>query len=250
MFFRKKKKKEDPVEHRRFYRRPQGRKHALSLKLQTSDGVLVAGELLDIGAGGVSMTFDKSLDPNLDTGETIILTFGAMVHGGRVVTKAKVLFISGGKSGPVYHLEFTDTPELFAQLDAFYLKFFNRRRLHRVRPALDTRFAGELQFGMGKMAIKISDISLDGFGMRLSEANGSMLTDVETLEVVFKLPGDPRTIQWNARTVHLTSLVHSVGYGAAFTPAESPDLAEQRQELQAFTEDRLADMLRWDEGEE
>jgi len=41
-----------------------------------------------------------------------------------------------------------------------------------------------------------------------------------------------------------------VGYGAVFTPDESPDLMEQRDALQAFTEDRLADMLRWDEAEE
>lgn len=249
MFFRKK-KKEDPAEQRRFYRRMQGKKHALSILLQTTDGVPVAGDLLDISAGGVAVTFAKDLDPNLDTGESLTLTFGAMVHGGRVVAKAKVLSISANKNGTVYHLEFSDAHELFAQLDAFYLKFFNRRRLHRVRPALDTRLAGELHFGMGKMAIKINDISLDGFGVRLSEANGSMLTDVDSMEVVFKLHGAPSPIQWNARTVHLTTLVHGVGYGAVFTPVESQVLAEQRRELQTYTENRLADMLRWDKAEE
>jgi hypothetical protein len=77
-----------------------------------------------------------------------------------------------------------------------------------------------------------------------------MLTDVENLEVVFRLQGLPSPIHWKARTVHLTTLVHGVGYGAAFTPDPSPELEEQRQHLQTFTESRLADMLRWDEAQE
>ncbi len=250
MFFRKKKEKQNPTEQRRFYRRKQGKKHTLSVKLEVKDGAPVPGELIDVSAGGVAMTFADDIDPNLDTGETLTLAFSAMVHGGRVMAHAKVLNISRGESAPIYHLEFTDAHELFAQLDAFYLKFFNRRRLHRVRPALDTRLAGDLHFGMGTMAIKINDISLDGFGVRLSAANGSMLTDVKELDVAFKLPGTPTPIRWKARRMHITTLVHGVGFGTHFIPEQTPELSAQRQQLQNFTETRLADMLRWDQAEE
>ena len=249
MIFRRK-KKETSAEQRRFYRRKQGKKHALSVKIKTPSGVPLAGDLIDVSAGGVAVAFSKNLDPRLESEEEIAVTFSDLAHGGSVVAQSRVLRLSRGNDGPVYHMEFTATRELFAQLDGFYMKFFNRRRLNRALPALDTRIAGELQFGMGAMPIKINDITLDGFGVRLTEADGSMLNEIENLVAAFTLPGSATPIVWNARTVHLSPLVHGVGYGATFAPDESIEFEEERQVLQTFIEARLADMSRWDETKE
>lgn len=244
MIFRKK-KNDDPGELRQHYRRKPNKKHALAVKLRFEKGPPVAGELLDVSAGGAAVGFSKESAPELDPGDPAQLSFTSLVHGGEVLAKAVVASSARHQFGRRYGFAFTDPEGLFAQLDAYYLKFFNRRRAVRVRPDLNVALKAELAFGSSSMDVKINDISYDGFGVMLVPEKAGQLVEIKEVVVSLIVPKSKVPIRWPARTAHLTMLRHGgVLYGAAFQPANQKEL----DALQVYVEAREADMARWDTG--
>jgi PilZ domain len=254
MFFRKKKDQDlvRRAELRQHYRRSPGKKHALGVKVLRDGLPPVAGDLADLSAGGAGVSFSLERDPELEPSQVVRLSFTSLVHGGEVVGEAKICSSyettdeHGGAVTRRYGLEFCDREMLFAQLDAYYFKFFNRRRAMRVRPALDTNLLATLAFGPGRMQVQINDISADGFGVLATPEKASMLEEVEDLTCTFNLPKSDEPFCWQAQALHLSSLAHGVLFGAVFLIPDEPEANAQRQLLADYCGDRMADMARWD----
>lgn len=249
MFFRRKKKKDEGPrsELRRHYRRAPGKKHALGVKLVRAEGP-VAGELIDLSAGGAGVLFPWDRDPVMEPGEEVELSFTSLVHGGEVKVAAVVASARDEEepAGRRYGFEFTDHERLFAQLDAYYFKFFNRRRAMRVRPALDKKLRAELSFGPGSMDVAIHDVSPDGFGVLMKPEDAQLLDGVNDMTCTFTLPGAKEATTWQARTVHLTSLAQGTALGAVFLIAEADAVGPERQALADYCAARAAEIALWD----
>lgn len=250
MFFWRKKKKDGPrAEHRRHYRRAPGKKHALAVKALVADQSF-KGEIVDLSAGGAGIQFPTDKAPEVDSGGEVRLSFTSLVHGGEVSALARVASVREEEEGSTirrFGFEFSDHEALFAQLDTYYFKFFNRRRAMRVRPALDKKLTATLNFGPGNMEVSIFDISPDGFGMVMAPEKASLLDEVEDLGCTFTLPGAPEPQAWQARAVHISELQHGVHFGAVFLlNPEDEEAAVQRQQMVNFCAERAAEIALWD----
>ena len=277
MFFRRKKKEQAPsrIELRRHYRRAPAKKHALGVKLlpgastalagsadadsaggrgEAPGGVPVAGELLDLSAGGAGVFFPAARDPELEVGDSVNLSFTSLVHGGEIRAAARVATSveeEEPRRGRRYGFEFTDCEALFAQLDAYYFNFFNRRRAMRVRPALDKKLPAEISyhdetFGDQSVPIIFHDISPDGFGAILSADKAPTLDGVTRLEVQLQLPGQEEPMGWKALLIHRSLRGRSLVVGAVFLMDESEAVGPERQALADYCARREAEIALWD----
>lgn len=253
MFFKRKKKQagEDRSDLRRHYRRAPGKKHALSAKLRCENQDPVAGELIDLSAGGAGVLFTGDRDPDLDPKQPVQLSFTSLVHGGEVVVDA--LVTSGRdaeEGGRRYGFQFEDAEGLFRQLDTYYFKFFNRRRAMRVRPELGKKLRATLAFGPGAMDVSLTNFSADGFGIAMTPEKAGMLEGVEEVTCTFKLPKLEEPICWPARAVHLTPLASGVLFGAVFLISDEEAMGPNRQALVDYCAGRAAEMALWDQHAE
>lgn len=247
MIFRRKNKKSDApqAERRQQYRRTGVKSQALSVGLRRPQGPPIPGQLIDVSAGGAAVAFPGE-NPALQEGKSVGLVFNSLLHGGQVVVDAQLVTVSQSGPSQRYSFQFHDPGSLFRQLDDYFFKYFNRRRVIRVRPALDSGISVKVFFGMGAMTVQLSDVTLDGIGLLMSAADGSMFTDVTDLRAEFTLPKSSVSIAWMAKTVHVTGVKRGVLLGGAFKLQPSPELEVQRQTLAKYSEARVADMARWD----
>jgi len=247
MFFRRKKKrKQGSAEYRRHYRRRPGKKHQLAVRLCVEGGTPVPSELIDVSAGGAGLGIPAERDPGLEEEQIVVLTFSSLGHGRTITAAAAVSTVAVHEGSTRYGLAFQDQSALFSQLDAHFLKYFNRRRAVRVQPALDTTLTGVLTFGPGSMDVRIHDLSVDGFGVLLDAENAQLLSGVGELQASFEIPGSTREISWGAHGVHLTQLSQGVLFGAAFAAGQALAPPAERDALLEYTRAREADMARWD----
>ncbi len=242
MFFRRKnKKKQKPEELRQHYRRAPGKKHALSIKLERQDGATLSGELADLSAGGVGILFPLEQDPEFAVGETMTLHFSALVHDGTVKVDAEMVrCIQSDATGVRYGFRFTSAEDLFEQLDSFYLKFFNRRRDVRLRPALDRRFTTQLHTSAGTIDVTVHDISPSGFGFVMPETDAFAAGD--SFEVELFIPKQPEPVRWPAKIAHITG----GRVGMEFDVERIESSPAEHELLKNYCAQREIDMARWD----
>ena len=247
MLFRRKKEGEGSrAELRRHYRHAPGKKHALSVKLARPEDP-VAGDLIDLSAGGAGVLFPWDRDPGMVPGDEVVLSFTSLVHGGEVETTARVARARDEQepAGRRYGFEFTDHERLFAQLDAYYFKFFNRRRAMRVRPGLDRELCAELSFGPESVKVALHDVSPDGFGVLMKAEEAQLLDGVASMTCTFTLPGSDDPITWQARAVHRTALAQGRSLGAVFLLSEADAVGPQRVALADYCAARAAELAQW-----
>ena len=249
MPFRRKKKEKKPEELRGQYRRKPTKQQGLSVKMQLKEGgpLLPASKVEDVSAGGVALSFAEGKAPRIAEGAVVSLIFGSFVHLGKVRVRAQLDSLVPFQGKNRYGFEFTDTEDLFQQCDAYYFKFFNRRRTVRVRLVLDGAPKAELILGPGGIEARIHDLSSLGIGIVMDRGLASMIEGFERLEIAFAVPRVKRTLRWWSRPVHATVLEKGVHFGALFEPSFSVDLAGERQALKQYVDARAADMARWDE---
>jgi len=253
MFFRRKKKKEAaeaearPEELRERYRRVPGKNHALSVQLNRPSGDPVQGEVIDVSAGGAAILFLQDRDPNLTPEQVVVLAFSSLVHGGEILVHARVVRIHPfADSGRRYGFEFVGVDALFEQLDTFYFNFFNRRRVVRVRPALDTKLKVHMSWDDAAFDSLANDISVRGVGVLVSNADSKKLIGTNEVIVTISLPKSQLEIECPARIAHRTDMGKEKLVGISFTTVDAPEFKPIHEELRSYVEKREKDMARWD----
>lgn len=227
------------------YRKRQCKAYALSV-LATGPRGSVPGQFLDLSMGGVGAAFARAKDPQWKVGEVVELVIQSLSHG-KVQSPARVIYAKPVEDGRVrYGFAFLDSGDLYAQLDTFYSRLFNRRSSMRVRPSLDRKIKLTLSWPGGLAESTISEISATGVGLWVDEAAAQRLAEVERVGVEFRLPDMREGFRGHARIVNRTSAPGRTLLGLAFDLDEPEGLLQHAQALEAFIDARAAEMERWE----
>jgi c-di-GMP-binding flagellar brake protein YcgR len=230
---------------RRAYRKRQCKAYALSVLVSGADGTL-PGQFLDLSMGGVAAAFASEKDPQWKAGDVVEVVVQSLSHG-KVRSPARVVYAKGLDARLVrYGFEFINAGDLYAQLDTFYERLFNRRSSMRVRPSLDRKITLALTLGGGRREAVIAEISATGVGLVLAPEQGAGIEVGQRVGVEFRLPGTKAPFRGQAGVVSVQATPERVVLGLAFELQGAQGLGGQTRELEAFIEARAAEMERWE----
>jgi c-di-GMP-binding flagellar brake protein YcgR len=145
-----------------------------------------------------------------------------------------------------YGFEFINAGNLYAQLDSFYARLFNRRSSMRVRPCLDRKVQLTLRLGSSARRATLSEISTTGVGLVLPADLAAGLARNQRVAVEFQLPGTREPFRGNATVVNLRATPERTVLGLAFDLDEPNGLGPKARALEAFVAARAAEMERWE----
>lgn len=261
MFFRRKEPKKSSDEPKKGAPEPKAkasgsdkRKHyrvkrsdaypiVVSLESPTT-GKLIDGDCVDISLGGSQVLFDVDKDPRLKVGTDVELWVRSDSRKNSVRAHAKVTRRdSEGVATVRYSFSFTNTPEIFAQLDSFYSRFFNRRRYVRVIPDLNAKVPLRLSWKDNEIGAKAQDLSCGGVGVLLSREKADQLDGVTKVLVTLSLPGAAEPLKGLATVKSRAMFAKNVLFGFEFD--EDGGIDREDANLCRFVEGRVAEIKRW-----
>jgi c-di-GMP-binding flagellar brake protein YcgR len=249
MFFNSK-KPEQPAsgkpgsqpEHRRHYR-VRGMLTQFSVHLKKDTGEYVKGDCVDLAVGGAGVLFPTEKDPKLAPGQVVELSIQAMSRPTSIKVRAEVRVVIPQEDGVRYGFLFRNTSALFAQMDAYYARYFNRRRHLRVLTDLAQKPAIRIVTPHGEVHTKIHDVAMGGIGMHITPEQARLLDGSESLEVFFKLPGEPAEVQCRCKVRQRTVFTKHVLLGLEFEYAGG--IERFIQPLRRFIDARQAQIQQW-----
>lgn len=251
MFFKKKKQTPTPqtrAEQRAQYRKRAAKSQALEAWLRAPKWDALAVELVDLSLRGAGIRVPFVHDRNLKIDDVVEIAIGSMMRT-EIVTAARIANVArDGESHVRYGLEFLNVNKLYAQLDSFYARHFNRRRHVRVLPSLERKVQARVRFGGEELTGNVFDISEQGLGLALTRDNAARLADIESFELVVKLPGIPTELSGKVHVKHRTALQNQSLIGLVFDEDAESGFVAARGELQSFVEKRAAEMSMWEKS--
>jgi len=240
MIFRRK-KEHDARQH---YRRAPGKTHQLGVLLELADRRPLSGTLADVSAGGAAILFPKKSDPGPAVGQDVQLCFVSLGHGSEVRVPARVVSARTDDQNRRYGFQFTDVEALFQGLDAYYFKFFNRRRTLRVRPDLGRRLEATVRALEFEGRMQVHDLSLKGLALLAEPAAAESVMAATTLAVEVALPKAPAPIGGPIVPRHATT--HGKQVRVGFEVLELTGGNKAGKVLESYLEARRADIARWE----
>ncbi len=252
MFFKKKtphtKASKTRAEQRAQYRKRNSKSQTLEAWLRVPRWEPLRVELIDLSVRGSCIRIAFAQDRNLKVGDVVELVIGSMMRN-EVRTTARVANITrDGESHIRYGVEFLNVNNLYAQLDSFYARHFNRRRHVRVVPTLDRKVQVKARWSDDEVTGHVYDISQVGLGIVLSKDSSARAAEVEVLELTLKLPGFEGELKGRAKVRQRTALNQNTLLGLEFD-LDAPDgFAQHVTALGAFVERRAAEMSQWEKS--
>lgn len=252
MFFKKKLPKPSTAatraEQRAQYRKRNAKSTQLEATLRAPKWEALRVELMDLSLRGACIRIAFAQDRNLKVDDIVELSIGSMMRN-EIQTAARVANITrDGESHIRYGLEFVNINNLFAQLDSFYARHFNRRRSVRVVPSLDRKVQVKARWAGEEVSGHVYDISGAGVGIVLTKDSSARIAEVTELDVSLRLPGNPSEFSGRAKVRHRTSLNQHTLIGLEFDLADEAGFARHAAELASFVEQRTKEMNQWEKG--
>lgn len=252
MFFKKKaptpKATKTRAEQRAQYRKRNSKSQALEATLRVPKWEALRVELVDLSVRGACIRIAFAQDRNLKANDLVELSIGSMMRN-EVRTAARVANISrDGESHIRYGLEFLNINNLYAQLDTFYARHFNRRKHVRVVPTLDRKVQVKARWAGEEVSGHVFDISQSGIGIVLSKDSSARVAEVEVLELSLKLPGMEGELSGRAKVRHRTALNQNTLLGLEFELDTPEGFARHTEALTAFVERRAVEMSQWEKS--
>jgi c-di-GMP-binding flagellar brake protein YcgR len=229
MFFRKKKTdahpessassaSSDPRERREHYRVRPRRAQAIRVSLERESGTSLRGECVEISIGGTWVEFEGAQDTKLEQGEQCSLGLHADAHPDVVRATSRVVNVLRLEDGRIrVGFQFLNRIELYAQLDEFYARCFNRRRHVRVAPGYDVRIPVEISWGTGSLAATAHDLSECGMGVVIPLDKAKGLAKVDEMDLKFRLPKERADVVCRALIRSRTKFEKTCLLGIEFT---------------------------------
>jgi c-di-GMP-binding flagellar brake protein YcgR len=245
MFFRRKKKAAQE-ELRQHYRRQPSKKDSLGAKLTLIDGRTVSGDLFDASAGGVGVQVTSDRDPSIPDGTQVVLTLSSLHHGTQLQTAAVTCSRREFDGCVRYGLMFVDAERLFENLDNYFVRFLNRRRVVRVRPALDVKLKAQLKHGDREETLVVHDLSMVGIGLVVNAQHLVWIERTDSFDVHVKLPKMAGEFTWPGERVHLAVVGEAHRGGLKFNLSNIKGQESSVVALKAWVAAREAEMARWD----
>lgn len=251
MFFKKKLNTPSPAtraEQRAQYRKRNSKSQNIEATLRTPKWEPLRVELIDLSVRGASIRIPFVQDRNLKIGDVVELAIGSMMRS-EVHTAARVTNISRENESHLrYGLEFLNINNLYAQLDGFYSRHFNRRRNVRVVPTLDRKVQLKARWGVDEVSGHVFDISETGVGVVLTKDSSARIAEVGTLELSLRLPGVEGELTGRAHVRHRTAMNQHTLIGLEFDLDAPGGFARFRQTLAEFVVRRAAEMSLWEKS--
>jgi c-di-GMP-binding flagellar brake protein YcgR len=226
MFFGKKKPDSmsdtsaDPAqgERRKHYRVRPHTTQPIRASLERESGPSIRGECVELSIGGAWVEFDRPQDSQLEQGESCSLGLHADSHADVVKATSRVVNVLPLDDGRLrVGFQFLNRIELYAQLDEFYARCFNRRRHVRVAPGYDLRIPIELAWGEGSIAATAHDISEGGLGLMVPLEKSKALAKVGEVDLKFRLPKERSEVVCRASIRSRTNFDKTCLLGIEFT---------------------------------
>ncbi len=252
MFFKKKgpspKASKTRAEQRAQYRKRNSKSQSLEATLRVPKWDPLRVELIDLSVRGACVRIAFAQDRNLKVDDVVELVLGSMMRS-EVCTAARVANITrDGESHIRYGLEFLNINNLYAQLDSFYSRHFNRRRHMRVVPTLDRKVQVKARWAGEEVTGHVYDISQAGVGIVLSKDSSARVAEVAMLELTLKLPGFEEPLIGRAKVRHRTALNQNTLIGLEFELDDPEGFARHGEALAAFVERRVVEMSQWEKS--
>ena len=213
-------------EKRRHYRVQQASMPTLHASVPFSDGTLRKGRCQDICAGGTGVRFTNDQDPDLETGEELVLVFetpsfeGSLPVAARVLAK-KVLDITSVR----YTLVFTRPDEVKEHAVGAWGRWFNRRRFRRLSPDPTMPIPAQIRWPRGHIDGRVVDVSMGGLGIAIPLAQSVQLEDVSQVFVSVLLADNIGELRFSAivrsetKGIHVSRVGFELVRDAAFEKA-------------------------------
>ena len=210
-------KKTAVEDDRSHYRRAPGRGDALGVKVVCANGAAITGVLTDLSAGGAAIAFDQDMSSDLALGEVRELVFCSLTAS-PISAAATVRSVPGGGEPHCFGFEFIDGAALFEELDDTMLRFFNRRRFRRAKPAIGERFRAVMKFDDGDVEADVRDVSMRGVGLAVTDEVSVRLTVDENVPIELFVPGTDHVVRVEGTVRHLTRTGKGVRAGFSMEP--------------------------------
>lgn len=203
------------------------------------------GEVVDLTAGGVAVRFTVQKHPSLAIDNVVEVTVSSTKWDGEIVTPARVAYFRrDGEAKIRYGFEFINRGDLYRQLDAFYVRVFNRRKALRVLPDLDRKVPATISFGGVDYKATLHDISVRGAGLILSHDCAEKLPPVDAFEIGFQLPGTKKSLSGRAFLRNRMQLPSTVLVGLEFDL--DGNFGRCLQQLEKFVDQRVEETAKWE----
>jgi len=207
MFFRKKRDSETDSStrdlkpghpnQRRQYRVRSPAAAPLRASLERERSAPVVGDCVDISIGGTWVDFAR--DPRISKDELCTLVVRSEEQPDSIRATSRVVTVAPRDDGGVrVGFEFTNRIELYAQLDEFYARYFNRRRHVRAVPDFELKIPVRLGWRSGSFPTIARDISEGGLGILVPLDKAKELERIDVVDLVFRLPGQRADIECRA----------------------------------------------------
>ena len=251
MFFKKKRKSvPEPTtrENRAQYRKHNSKSQPLEATLRVSGWEPITVELIDLTVRGAGLRLPFAQDRNLKVDDVVEITVGTMMRS-EIVTPARVANVGrDGDSHVRYGVEFLNVGSLYSQLDAFYARYFNRRRNLRVLPSLDRKIQATLRWNGGEHRAHVYDVSETGIGVVVSKDTAAQFAEIPGFEISFQLPGRPGECKGRAAVRHRSPLFNQILLGLKFDLDQADGMQLHTAALRQFIDQRAAEMAMWEKS--
>lgn len=222
-------------EQRRHYRVPQSPGAILQATIPFTDGSSRTGMCLDVAFGGAGVHFSLEQDPELERGDELVLVFQVPGQPGTLRAVARVLFrIHMGPAGVRYAFAFPRVEEMTSRVNAWWGRWFNRRKYKRFSPSGTLTMPVQLRWPKGQINGRVADISLGGLSMEYDRTGAQDFRDAKTLSVALSLPEEEMELRFGVEVRSSFTGTRNVRLGLEFTK----DKAYERSspELQRWIE--------------
>lgn len=217
----------------------------LGARILCAGGEWAVATVVDASAGGAGLSFVPARDPKLNSGDEVTLAFSSVRVAEEILVQALVCMYTEADDHVRYGFQFTDTSKLFDGLDPSYLKFFNRRRLVRVKPQLGRNVDVDLRAEDGGWRLRMKDISQAGISVTVTAEELSWVQANKRFDVELKLPGTGQFFRCFGKRVYLDHVGTGVRCGLEF---ELPEAAASKAPAPREPASRLARLLALDGG--
>lgn len=211
-----------PEDLRAHYRRALGKGVALGVKVVSSHGLPISGELANLSAGGASIEFGEGVEGELTLGTEKDLVFSSLTSK-PVRVRAVVRTTPEDGEHTRYGFEFLDASEFHAALELGFFKFFNRRRQRRAHPALGENLSADVSFAGMQKAVKIHDISHRGAAFHVDQEFSDLLSIGTEIELAFQVPKTDCSLVYCAVVRNMTVETKSVRVGVEMSVLSGSD---------------------------
>lgn len=255
MFFRKKKPEpvsetsveasnSEPGNQRQHYRVRSTKMQPIRASLEREYCAPIEGDCIDLSIGGAGVEFDATHDPKLNLGDLCTLRLRANSRPDAMKATCRVAAVLPLDHGCIrVGFQFINRIELYAQLDEFYARYFNRRLHVRVPWEYDMRTPVRLEWKGGSLTAIAHDISERGLGITMPVEDAQALVKVTAVNVTIRLPKERNDLSCSATIKARTNFASNCLVGLEFSPEGG--IEAHLESVRRFIKKRLAAIQAW-----